>query len=96
MPLVRLEDGWRLNIFQNPHFLVATAMEWPSLHGRIPFAPWSGTWLETDGRCRPGVLRAICIVQRVKQVIEAEGLTNFEITPLDQAQLARLSELPRP
>jgi hypothetical protein len=30
MPLVRLEDGWRLNIFQNPHFLVATALEWPN------------------------------------------------------------------
>lgn len=28
--LVRIEDGWRLNTFQNPHFLVSTALSWPT------------------------------------------------------------------
>lgn len=31
LPLVRLENGWRLNVFQHPHFLVATALAWPTL-----------------------------------------------------------------
>jgi hypothetical protein len=96
MPLVRLEMAGASMSSRIRTSLSLRRWSGRTLHGRIPFAPWSGTWLETDGRCRPGVLRAICIVQRVKQVIEAEGLTNFEITPLDQAQLARLSELPRP
>jgi|SRR5687767_2778153 len=30
LPMVRTEDGWRLNAFQNPHFLLETALAWPT------------------------------------------------------------------